>query len=101
MDELRQSPEVFDHFMEERLLFTTVLRLYDLGEIDLLGVWQEEDRLLSSMTDEFDPELCFLWLRETDAAWSDMRSLQVEKIDDGVVEAEWSFHLHPGKSPHR
>jgi hypothetical protein len=91
INDLRKEAEVFGGYMEERLLFTTVLRLYDLGEIDLLALWQEEDRLLSSMTDEFDPELCFLWLRDADADWSHMRKLQVEKIDDKVVEVEWTL----------
>ncbi len=91
LKKLKQESDMYDRFMEERLLFTTVLRLYDLHEMNLHDLWEEEDRMVDRLTDEFDPALCFLQLRSDDKSMERIRFMKVEKIDDRIMEGEWSF----------
>ncbi len=88
LDHLKSDPSVLEAFMEDRLLFTVLLRLYDLGEMNLQALWQEESQMFDVTTDEFDPGYCFIKLKNADDSFFRLKIMQVEKVDDEVVEME-------------
>jgi len=88
MEALKEEPDRLSALVEDRLLFTVVLRLYDLGEMNLAALWQEEAQMFDHATEEFDPGHTFLRLRSRDGAVGRLRFMSVDKVDESVVEAE-------------
>ena len=63
----------------EHLLFTTVLKLYDIGEIDLLKWIASEEVVLENVTEEFSLEYCFSKIKEVSPNLFGISKLRVLK----------------------
>lgn len=59
---LKEETELFDRFMEERLFFTTVLKLYDLGVIDIAAWRSQGNKVVMNLSEEFNLEYCLYQL---------------------------------------
>ena len=88
IDCIREDPELLDNLNEDRLVFTTVLKLYDMGIIDV-GKWKaEQEDVVMNVTEEFNLEYCLAMIREKDEQLYQATSILVSKVDNSVFEIE-------------
>lgn len=88
IDCIREDPELLDNLTEDRLVFTTVLKLYDMGIIDV-GKWKaEQEDVVMNVTEEFNLEYCLAMIREKDEQLYQATSILVSKVDNSVFEIE-------------
>lgn len=88
IDCIREDPELLDNLTEDRLVFTTVLKLYDMGIIDV-GKWKaEQEDVVMNVTEEFNLEYCLAMIREQDEHLYKASSILVSKVDNSVFEIE-------------
>lgn len=55
---IKEDSLVFEKFTEDRLIFTTILKLYDIGVLDLSKWKESEGRVVMNLSDEFNIEYC-------------------------------------------
>jgi hypothetical protein len=55
---IKEDSLVFEKFTEDRLIFTTILKLYDIGVLDLSKWKESEGRIVMNLSDEFNIEYC-------------------------------------------
>lgn len=66
----------------DRLLFTTMLKLYDLGNIDV-GAWlKSEEAILINPSEEFSIEYCLYRLLDTNPHIEKLKQIKVYKNDE-------------------
>src|SRR5659263_210996 len=88
IDCIREDPELLDNLTEDRLVFTTVLKLYDMGIIDV-GKWKaEQEDVVMNVTEEFNLEYCLAMIWEQDEHLYKATSILVSKVDNSVFEIE-------------
>ncbi|HYE10200.1 MAG TPA: hypothetical protein VEF53_08470, partial [Patescibacteria group bacterium] len=83
---LKEEPEVFDNYSEDRLIFTTMLKLYDIGVIDIEKWKTEQEDVIMNITEEFNLEYCLSKIQEEDRELLLISSISVIKEDDSTFE---------------
>ncbi len=64
MEALKEEDVLFGKFTKERLIFTTVLKLYDMGVLDI-SKWRDSgSRVIMNLSDEFNIEYCLYKLMD-------------------------------------
>src|SRR5690606_31170093 len=58
VDELRQEPEILGELMQENLLFTDLLRLYEIGSVNVAAWQAAPDEVVSNAAGELDVGYC-------------------------------------------
>ncbi|OZM56439.1 hypothetical protein CIB95_11735 [Lottiidibacillus patelloidae] len=85
---LQRDDELFQRFCEDRLLFTTLLKLYDIGEIDL-KVWRSNnDKVVMNLSEELNLDYCFSELHQTYEYMNNIEKISLFKKDNSVVEVD-------------
>lgn len=84
----KEDAELFAHITEDRLIFTTVLKLYDMGIIDIEKWNTEQEDVVMNMTEEFNLEYCLAIIREEDNHLFNATSILVSKEDNNIFEIE-------------
>lgn len=86
LDMLEKDEEKFSHFVQERILYTTVLKLYDMGSINL-DAWQKErGRLVVNVSEEFNLEYCLDQLLVEGSPYQKMIKFEFSKIPGSPIE---------------
>lgn len=75
-------------YIEERLLFTTILKLYDIGTIDIESWKQNSSQTIINPLEEFNLEYCLYELLDRFDYMAEIRSIDILKNDDDLVEVE-------------
>jgi hypothetical protein len=88
IEHIKQDEQKFRAFTEDRLVFTTVLKLYDMGHIDVLSWRREQEDTVMNVTEEFSLEYCLAALREQDEHLYRVSGIRVSRVDDQVFSVE-------------
>ena len=93
---LKSSSEKFQRFVEDRLLFTTVLKLYDIGLIDL-ALWRTRgDKAVMNLSEEFNLEYCLYQLQSKQDYFNSIGKIEIVKNGHQVFEVEMSRSVAEG-----
>lgn len=87
-EHLKADPQLFAALTADRLLYTTILQLYNIGTVDI-GKWlTEQEEIVVNATGEFDLEYCLYKLREESADIYGISTLRISKIDDQAFKQQ-------------
>lgn len=79
---LKKNEEAFARMMFEHLLFTTILKLYDIGIIDIEKWIESDEDVLVNSTEEFNIEYCLTKIKEVSPSIYGISKLKVFKKDE-------------------
>lgn len=85
---LKASPVPFHRFVEDRLLFTTVLKLYDIGVINLSQWRARGDKAVMNLSEEFNLEYCLYQLQSKQEYFNSLGKIEIVKDGNHVFEVE-------------
>ncbi|WP_262174176.1 hypothetical protein [Saccharococcus sp. Marseille-Q5394] len=97
---LRKLEEKADNqlgrLMEERLFFTTLLKLYDIGTIDLEKWRGSRGGMFMNATEEFNLEYCLECLHEKSDRFGQLMKIELTKIPGEKINYEISRSMEEG-----
>lgn len=88
INSLMAEKDRFDRFVEDRLLFTTILKLYDIGTIDLEEWKNRGNKVVMNLSEEFNLEFCLYQLLNKHDYISSIGKIEILKSDDDLLEVE-------------
>lgn len=77
-----------NEYIEDRLLFTTVLKLYDIGIIDVDGWKRDKSQAIMNISEEFNLEYCLYELLDKYEYMSQIKKIEILKFDDSLIAVE-------------
>lgn len=92
--EALKQEELFEKFMEDRLFFTTLLKLYDIGMIDIEEWLKGENRMVMNLSEEFNLEHCLYQILEQKDYLKQMKRVEVLNPGNDLIEVEVSRSLN-------
>lgn len=93
---LKEEDGLFERFTEDRLLFTTILKLYDIGTIDIRSWRERKDKVVMNLSEEFNLEYCLHKLYTKHEYMDKIDKIELIKKGDEVIEVEVSRELEDG-----
>src|SRR5690606_19484874 len=93
---LKEEDGLFERFTEDRLLFTTILKLYDIGTIDIRSWRERKDKVVMNLSEEFNLEYCLHKLYTKNEYMDKIDKIELIKKGDEVIEVEVSRELEDG-----
>jgi hypothetical protein len=93
---LKASPDLFQRFAEDRLLFTTVLKLYDIGVIDLSQWRARGDKSVMNLSEEFNLEYCLYQLQSKQEYFHSIGKIEIDNNSNHIFEVEVSRSVAEG-----
>lgn len=88
INSLKNDKEYFNRLVEDRLLFTTLLKLYDIGIVDI-DKWRNSDnKTIMNITEEFNLEYTLHILLDKYEYIKDINKFYLLKEDDDLIEVE-------------
>lgn len=75
----------YNKVIEDRRIFKTSLRLYDLGNIRIKDFYNSKDKVMMTPTEEFNLEYCLVKLEDMPNI-KNIIELQIEKLPDEIEE---------------
>lgn len=90
---LKDEKDLFNRFVEDRLLFTTLLKLYDIGIIDLDEWRNRGDRVVMNLSEEFNLEFCLYQLKSKHDYMNHIGKIELLKSPDELLEVEVSRNM--------
>lgn len=75
----------YNKITEDRRIFKTSLRLYDIGDIKIKDFYNSKEKIIMTPTEEFNLEYCLVKL-ENMACIKDIIEFQIEKLPDEIEE---------------
>lgn len=91
-----KDDEILDEFIEDRLLFTTLLKLYDIGVIDIASWKQSKSQTIMNPSEEFNLEYCLYQLLEKYEYMSEIKRIELIKCDSDLIEVEINRNVSEG-----
>ncbi|MDD2402250.1 MAG: hypothetical protein PHD60_08645 [Clostridia bacterium] len=88
IDSLKRNDDLFEKFVVERLLFTTLLKLYDIGSIDIEEWRNSGDKVVMNLSEEFNLEYCLCQLRGKGQYIDSINKIVISGADGGLMEVE-------------
>lgn len=88
IESLKADQARFNRFIEERLLFTTLLKLYDIGVVDIRQWRVCEHQVVMNLSEEFNLEYCLYQLLEQYAYMDHVSQFALLKRDNDLIEVE-------------
>ncbi len=88
IDALRAETERFNRFVEDRILFTTLLKLYDIGVVDIAQWRSNNNRVVMNLTEESNLEYCLCQLLDRYDFVNEIAKLEVIKDEKDLMEIE-------------
>ena len=85
---LKKEAWRFEKLLEDRLFFTTLLKLYDIGVIDIERWQSSGTRVVMNLSEEFNLEYCLYQLKENKEYFSNISRFYVFKEDENLIEVE-------------
>lgn len=81
---IQKDAAVFEKMTENRFLFTTLLKLYDLDAVDVEKWLQEQEEIVDNATGEFDLAYCLCKISEESADIFGIKALHVTNPDNAL-----------------
>ena len=88
IDGVKQKESQFHRFVEDRLLFTTILKLYDIGSIDITAWMAQSSKVVMNLSEEFNLEYCLSKLIEETDLLSSIQKIEITKPEQATFEVE-------------
>jgi len=85
---LKEEKDHFNRFVEDRLLFTTILKLYDIGAIDIEEWRNRGNNVVMNLSEEFNLEFCLYQLMNKHDYITSIGKIEILKSDDDLIEVE-------------
>lgn len=85
---------ILNEFVEDRLLFTTLLKLYDIGTIDIEGWKASKSQAIMNPSEEFNLEYCLYELLENHEYMSHIKKIEIIKSGDSLTQVEINRKVH-------
>ena len=86
LDVLEKDKERFSRFVQDRVLYTTILKLYDIGSIDIAGWQKEREQMVVNLSEEFNLEYCLDRLLAEGSPFRKITKLEMFKIPGSPLE---------------
>ncbi len=83
-----KADNLLTEYIEERLLFTTILKLYDIGTIDIESWKQSNSQSILNPSEEFNLEYCLYELSDKFDYINEIKKIELLKDDSDLVEVE-------------
>lgn len=93
---LKAAPDLFHRFAWDRLLFTTVLKLYDIGVIDFVQWRAQKEKAVMNLSEEFNLEYCLYQLQSNKEYFDSLGKLEIVKNGNDVFEVEMNRSVSEG-----
>jgi hypothetical protein len=84
--------DMLENFTYDRLVFTTMLKLYDIGTIDVKAWLKSEETVLINPSEEFSIEYCLYKLIESNENIESVRQIKIYK-ESSSEELKFEFLL--------
>ena len=97
IDYLKEN-ELFEKFIEDRLLFKTLLKIYDLGAIDIAKWRSGRNRAIMNLTEEFNLEYCLYQLIDSSDYIKKISKFEILKDESSIIEIEINRKVNEGLS---
>ncbi|HHX50766.1 MAG TPA: hypothetical protein GX711_04945 [Clostridia bacterium] len=94
LSSLKEIPEVLGVLLEENLLFTDMLKLYEMGPLDVAAWEKEPGEVVINATGELDMGYCLHRLTFEDSNLFGVAEIKVTKVDHLLVDEEIEFQVH-------
>ncbi|MBK5251229.1 MAG: hypothetical protein JJE29_01075 [Peptostreptococcaceae bacterium] len=88
INSLEADKETFEKFTKDRLLFMTILKLYDIGSIDVEEWERRGGKVVMNLSEEFNLEYCLGRLADERECLRGVKRLDVSKLGDELIEVE-------------
>lgn len=88
VDKLQETPQLLGELMQENILFTDMLKLYEIGSIDVAAWQAAPDEVVMNATGELDIDYCLHRLSFEDPLLYGIAELKFTKPDDTLVTRE-------------
>jgi len=88
IEHLRETPGLYNRFCTKRLLFITILKLYDIGEIDIDSWREDKEYMMANSTGEFSLEYCLAMMQEGKNKLSEISKIMVRKTDEDIFAVD-------------
>jgi hypothetical protein len=89
---LQAREDVFNRLLGDDLIFKSMLKLYDLHLIDIAAWQARHDDLVANATGELDVGFCLYRIEYDRPDLYGIRSLEIWKPDESLLETEIQFH---------
>jgi hypothetical protein len=89
---LQAREDVFNRLLGDDLIFKSMLKLYDLHLIDIAAWQARHDDLVANATGELDVGFCLYRIEYDRPDMYGIRSLEIWKPDESLLETEIQFH---------
>ncbi len=88
LNELSKSePEIYEDLKSQRSIFMTVIKLYDMGTLQISEFFEKKTRVMMTPTEELNIEYCLVRLENTIPELPRIKELQVERLDNPLYES--------------
>lgn len=93
---LKEKEEVYSLLMQEDLIFQAMLKLYELGIINI-QLWKEQqDEVVSNATGELDVEYCLYLIAYEYPDLFGVTKIEITKPDQAIFQEEITFRQEEG-----
>lgn len=89
---------LLNEYIADRLLFTTLLKLYDIGIIDIERWKQSKSQVILNPSEEFNLEYCLYELLDKYEYINEIKKIKLFKDDSDLVEVEVKRKVTDGLS---
>jgi len=81
-----ENAELYEKLKENRLIFTTAMKLYDIGTLRIRHFFESKARVLMAPSEEFNIEYCLARLRDEVPGLKSIKEFTVVKLDKNIQE---------------
>lgn len=93
---LKLDNDLFNRFAEGRLLFTTILKLYDIGVVDIAKWRTSGNRVVMNISEEFNLEYCLYQLMDKYQYIYSIDKFEILNKDNELIETEINRNIKDG-----
>lgn len=96
IESLKEEEGLYGRFAEDRLLFTTLMKLYDIGVIDVAEWRSRGDKVVMNLSEEFNLEYCLNQLEHEHNYVAEINRIELHKKAEEVLQVEVSRSIQEG-----
>ncbi|MFA5479182.1 MAG: hypothetical protein WC337_04095 [Candidatus Muiribacteriota bacterium] len=91
LEYLQKNVDDFNLFLKEHRIFKTMLKLYEIGEVNI-KLWQsEKENIIHNISGEFDISYCLFMVEEEKKDLFNIEKIIIEKTDDKLIEYKYEM----------
>jgi len=88
---LNEKYENIDVFTSEERIFRTMLKLYDIGLLDIIAWKKERENIIADISGEFDANVCLYAIEDENPDIYNVISIKISKDDNVNFECEYTI----------